>query len=265
MEKVFRSPKSILLRDDTAPTIQIASFIFHTFLRTPPRNNENRNSTIRDPCCSDESPKSDCTTLSLCPEGERPRANRSGQRSSNDFAQRLQLPSPRSRLHLSYPFQYVLLMSEAILVFAGDSVLTKFLSRGAKRHLHWILQILGLILIVSGVVLMCRVKPVHFKSVHGILGITSTVLAVFLSVAGYPVFIAAKLRSAIKPVAIKFAHNFLGISCFAIGMAAQCYGYTYIFKSDLKFLFITIVVAIIALSIRRAVPSLFRQFVGLFK
>lgn len=154
---------------------------------------------------------------------------------------------------------YVLLMSEAILVFAGDSVLTKFLSRGAKRHLHWILQILGLILIVSGVVLMCRVKPVHFKSVHGILGITSTVLAVFLSVAGYPVFIAAKLRSAIKPVAIKFAHNFLGISCFAIGMAAQCYGYTYIFKSDLKFLFITIVVAIIALSIRRAVPSLFRQ------
>lgn len=55
MEKVFRSPKSILLRDDTAPTIQIASFIFHAFLRTPPRNNENRNSTIRDPCCSDES------------------------------------------------------------------------------------------------------------------------------------------------------------------------------------------------------------------
>ena len=40
MEKVFRSPKSILLRDDTAPTIQIASFIFHAFLRTPPRNNE---------------------------------------------------------------------------------------------------------------------------------------------------------------------------------------------------------------------------------
>lgn len=153
-------------------------------------------------------------------------------------------------------------MSEAILVFAGDSVLTNFLSRGAKRHLHWILQILGLILIVSGVVVMYRVKPVHFKSIHGILGITSTVLAVFLSVTGYPVFIAAKLRNVIKPVAIKFGHNFLGISCFAIGMAAQCYGY--IFKSDLKFLFIIIVVAIIALSVRRAIPSLFRQFLGLF-
>ncbi|XP_043794732.1 transmembrane reductase CYB561D2-like [Apis laboriosa] len=160
---------------------------------------------------------------------------------------------------------YVLLMSEAIVVFAGDSVFTKFLSRGAKRHLHWILQILGLILIVSGVMVMYRVKPVHFKSIHGILGITSAVLAVFLSVAGYPVFIAAKLRNAIKPVAIKFAHNFLGISCFAIGMAAQCYGYTYIFKSDLKFVFIIIVVAIIALSIRRAIPSLFRQFLGLFR
>lgn len=165
---------------------------------------------------------------------------------------------------ISYLFQYVLLMSEAILVFAGDSVLTNFLSRGAKRHLHWILQILGLILIVSGVVVMYRVKPVHFKSIHGILGITSTVLAVFLSVTGYPVFIAAKLRNVIKPVAIKFGHNFLGISCFAIGMAAQCYGYTYIFKSDLKFLFIIIVVAIIALSVRRAIPSLFRQFLGLF-
>ena len=240
MEKVFRSPKSILLRDDCAHDSNRIVYFPHFFAHTSSQQRESKFNYPRPVLLRRES----CTTLSLCPEGERPRANRSGQRSSNDFAQRLQLPSPRSRLHLSYPFQYVLLMSEAILVFAGDSVLTKFLSRGAKRHLHWILQILGLILIVSGVVLMCRVKPVHFKSVHGI---------------------AAKLRSAIKPVAIKFAHNFLGISCFAIGMAAQCYGYTYIFKSDLKFLFITIVVAIIALSIRRAVPSLFRQFVGLFK
>ncbi|XP_076167765.1 transmembrane reductase CYB561D2 isoform X2 [Ptiloglossa arizonensis] len=47
---------------------------------------------------------------------------------------------------------YVLLMSEAIVVLAGESILTNFLTRRAKRHIHWILQVLGLVCIIGGVV-----------------------------------------------------------------------------------------------------------------
>lgn len=167
------------------------------------------------------------------------------------------------------------MMSEAIVVFAGDGVLTNFLTHRAKKHLHWVLQILGLILVIAGFVPMYLAKdsypkPHHFKSYHAILGITSLVVMVFLTVTGYPVFVAAKLRQVVRPVVIKFGHNFLGISCFVIGMASQCLGYR-MYKSimntpsvDVTMICIVACAAITLLSVRKALPSLFQQFVTLF-
>ncbi|XP_003494855.1 cytochrome b561 domain-containing protein 2-like [Bombus impatiens] len=165
---------------------------------------------------------------------------------------------------------YVLLMSEAIVVFAGDNILTRYFTHRTKKHLHWILQLLGLICIIAGVVLMYRVKKVHFKSNHAILGITSLIIMIFLTVTGYPVFVATKLRKVIRPITIKFGHNFLGLSCFAIGMASQCLGYwkfrtmNISSKVDARLICIIVSVMIVVLSARKALPTLFQQFVKLF-
>ncbi|CAL7950516.1 unnamed protein product [Xylocopa violacea] len=175
-------------------------------------------------------------------------------------------------LHVSLcTLGYVLLMSEAIVVLAGESILTNSLTHRAKKHVHWVLQILGLISIISGLVVMYRVKTVHFRSVHAILGITSASLMIFLAMTGYPVFIASKLRSYVRPVSIKFGHNFFGTACFAIGMASQCYGYRK-FRAlneqtslDVQVICIIVTAVITILSIRNALPSLFRQFIGLFR
>ncbi|CAD1479559.1 unnamed protein product, partial [Heterotrigona itama] len=170
---------------------------------------------------------------------------------------------------------YILMMSEAIVVFAGDGVLTNFLTHRAKKHLHWVLQTLGLVLVIAGVVHMYLAKDSnprshHFKSYHAILGITSLVVMVFLTVAGYPVFVAAKLRQVVRPVVIKFGHNFLGISCFVIGMASQCLGYE-MYRSmntpsvNVTMICIIVCVAITLLSVRKALPSLVQQSVKLFR
>lgn len=156
-------------------------------------------------------------------------------------------------------------------MFAGDSILTNFLTHRAKKHLHWVLQILGLILVIAGFVPMYLAKQSHhFKSYHAILGITSLVVMVFLTVTGYPVFVAAKLRQVVRPVVIKFGHNFLGISCFVIGMASQCLGYKYTSQMNTPSVNVTTIciivcAAITLLSIRKALPSLFQQFVRLFR
>ncbi|XP_076167764.1 transmembrane reductase CYB561D2 isoform X1 [Ptiloglossa arizonensis] len=166
---------------------------------------------------------------------------------------------------------YVLLMSEAIVVLAGESILTNFLTRRAKRHIHWILQVLGLVCIIGGVVVMYRVKTFHFRTIHAILGITSLVIMVFLAVCGYPVFVAAKLRKFIRPVILKFGHNFLGIACFVIGMLSQCYGYAYNWLANIsavpnvQLICITVTALITVLSLRGALLSLYRQFVILFR
>lgn len=165
---------------------------------------------------------------------------------------------------------YVLLMSEAIIVLAGDNVLTGCWSRRANKHLHWVLQAIGLIFNLVGVGIMYnRIdgKRAHFLSYHAILGISSLVIVFVVTIFGYPVWIAWKLRKFVRPVITKFLHNFLGIAGFVIGMASQCYAYK---KGWLAFeapqierdVLVTFTVLITILSLRSALISLCRQAVG---
>ncbi|XP_071633566.1 transmembrane reductase CYB561D2 isoform X1 [Temnothorax longispinosus] len=166
---------------------------------------------------------------------------------------------------------YVLLMSEAIIVLASDNVLTSSLSRRANKHLHWILQAIGLILNLVGVGVMYNVKSVHFVSIHGITGLASLVIVCVMTVFGYPVWIAWKLRKYMRPVTTKFFHNFLGIAGFVIGMVSQCYGYekSWVYRAtklryaDNTLLVLTVLITI--LSLRGALVSLYRQAIDCLK
>jgi len=167
-------------------------------------------------------------------------------------------------------FQYVLLMSEAILVLATGNFLTGQLSRRASKHLHWILQAIGLIFILTGVGLMYNVKKHHFRSTHAILGLSSVVITCVVAIFGYPVWIAWKLRRFVRPVIVKNLHSFLGTAGFVIGMTSQCYGYKknwLNYVTQVKYIdeFALILTALITiLSLRSALVSLCRQIVTIF-
>jgi len=162
-------------------------------------------------------------------------------------------------------------MSEAIVVLANDNVLTAFLSRRANKHLHWVLQAIGLILNLVGVGMMYNTKSEHFLSIHGITGIASLAIVCVVTIFGYPVWIAWKLRKFVRPVITKFFHNFLGTVGFVIGMISQCYGYkktwiNYVTKmkyADDTLLILTILITI--LSLRNALSSLYRQAINCMK
>ncbi|XP_018360499.1 PREDICTED: probable ascorbate-specific transmembrane electron transporter 1 [Trachymyrmex cornetzi] len=166
---------------------------------------------------------------------------------------------------------YILLMSEATLVLASDNMLTASLSRPVNKHLHWILQTVGLILTLVGVGVMYNAKSVHFLSIHSITGISSLVIICIVTLLGYPVWIAWKLRKFVRPTIIKFLHNFLAIIGFIIGMVSQCYGYkkTWICHemeikhADDMLLILTILITI--LSLRGALNSLYRQATNYLK
>ncbi|XP_076661601.1 transmembrane reductase CYB561D2 [Halictus rubicundus] len=173
-------------------------------------------------------------------------------------------------LHISLcTVGYVLLMSEGIMCLAGDNIITRPISRRARSHVHWVLQALGLGCILAGVIIMYRVKSVHFRSVHAILGISSVVILLVLAVCGYPVLVAVKLRKLIKPVIVKFAHNFLGIACLVLGMAAQILGYQMKWlprvsgTTELQTIAIVLTSIITILSVRNALPNLFLQLAAI--
>ncbi|KAG7188864.1 hypothetical protein KM043_008470 [Ampulex compressa] len=167
---------------------------------------------------------------------------------------------------------YILLMSEAILILAGENLLADVLTRRTRSHLHWILQVLGAICTIAGVLVMYRAKTLHFRTHHALTGIASVGIMCFLLAFGYPVLAAAKFRKILKPVLVKFTHNFLGIACFALGIACQCLGYRYRWLSyvtgslqDIELVCIVLTVIIGVLSLRGALVSLCGQAVQLFR
>ncbi|CAB0032452.1 unnamed protein product [Trichogramma brassicae] len=120
---------------------------------------------------------------------------------------------------------YVLFMSEAIVSLGGTNLWSRFLSRRTNSHLHWILQVLGALCFVAGVIVIYLDKQRHFRSVHAKLGIASVGAAAFIFLSGVVSLFAFRLRKLVKPLLSKFTHNTLGLACFAVGIAAQCYGY----------------------------------------
>lgn len=73
---------------------------------------------------------------------------------------------------------YQLFMAEAILVYYAPNSWSYFLSYKTKRHLHWILHLIGAIFIVSGNVLIYVIRTTpHFTnhvghlSIHSIAGL----------------------------------------------------------------------------------------------
>jgi len=161
-------------------------------------------------------------------------------------------------------------MSEAILVLATGNILTSQLSRRASKHLHWILQVLGLIFSLIGVGLMYVAKKHHFRSIHAILGLASLVIVCVVTIFGYPVWIAWKLRGFVRPVIVKNLHSFLGTAGFVIGMTSQCFGYkknwlnyvTQVNYTDEIALILTGLITV--LSLRSALVSLRRQVMAIF-
>lgn len=65
---------------------------------------------------------------------------------------------------------YQLLMAEGILALAPGNVWSYFFTRRTKTILHWVLQALGAIFALTGMIVEYRNRNRHFRSIHAKLG-----------------------------------------------------------------------------------------------
>lgn len=139
---------------------------------------------------------------------------------------------------------YQLLMAEGILTYYKANTLTLYNTKVQKNYTHWILQTLGTIAAITGVVheIFYREKigRGHFYSNHGIfgkscrfqisrlfdyfiLGLISTIFLVISFLSGCATQFSVDLRQYLKPPLSKLFHILMSLTAFITGMVSLHY------------------------------------------
>ncbi|XP_072379692.1 transmembrane reductase CYB561D2-like [Diabrotica undecimpunctata] len=171
-------------------------------------------------------------------------------------------------------FGYLPLMAEAIMMFVGDDIWSKNLSRKAKYAIHgYLITFATIITIIGNILVFVYIQPgYHLYTAHGITGLISMIILIISCVLGlavnYPTE-AGRIIS-IRNVTFKFIHNISGLLGYGIGIMSLCFGYFTVWfmyfngaESRWAALILTILVSIWPLN--GAIVSLYNQYKAVLK
>lgn len=119
---------------------------------------------------------------------------------------------------------------EAVFVISGESILSQRMKRVKRVTLHWILNLVGLSLLLIGLIIIVVNKfeknKAHFQTNHSILGICTIAFATCAAFFGLFANNTKWLYPRVRPVLIKVVHAFFGI-CITILLLATVINGTY--------------------------------------
>lgn len=150
------------------------------------------------------------------------------------------LAQPGTNLFSWHPTLMVLsfafLMVEAILMFSPQSSLILSSPRATKVNFHWILQTSAVVFALGGFAAIYSNKNMynkpHFKSWHGLLGLSTVILICLQSLQGVGVMYSKlPLAKKLKPSQLKQLHAVCGslvfiVACITLGLGFYSNWYT---------------------------------------
>lgn len=169
-------------------------------------------------------------------------------------------------------FGYIPLMAEALMLFVGDELWSRQLTRKQKYGIHAILITVGTVFIIVGNSLVFHyISPgSHLVSVHGITGFVSMILLILSLFLGAAANSSNEMQKylSLRPVWYKFIHNGVGILGYAIGIVSLCYGYyTHWFKfyhgEESRMAALVLTIAVTVWSLNGAIVSGYNQIKNL--
>lgn len=142
-----------------------------------------------------------------------------------------------------FPFQYLILMSHAILTMSDSNYFTYQLGFKSRIELHWILQTTAAILISIGsaaiIVNKVYAEKNHFETIHSIFGVITYITTLITIGGGVITKYSLKWKSYIRPVTTKILHSFAGILCYILAITTIMLGLNSIwFRKTTKFNYI---------------------------
>lgn len=90
-------------------------------------------------------------------------------------------------------------------------------TRPVRKTLHWILQTVGSVIAIVGMIIIYWLKQRHFTSTHGLLGLISGIFTLTGMLNGVSALFAIESNKYVKPIYLKIVHNITGITAFVIG------------------------------------------------
>lgn len=108
-------------------------------------------------------------------------------------------------------------MAEAISVFYSENVWTQQHTRSVRKTLHWILQTVGSLVAILGMIIEFLNKQQHFTTTHAILGLIAGLFTLIGMLNGVTALFSVELKKYVKPIYFKMAHNVTGIAAFVLG------------------------------------------------
>ncbi|XP_059061857.1 uncharacterized protein LOC131854732 [Achroia grisella] len=142
------------------------------------------------------------------------------------FGFRNGLPLDSTSIHIVLcVIGYQLLMAEAILCLSPDNSWTASYRVIDKRRAHWILQIVGSVLAITGSFLKFADKTTHWNSLHGKFGLVALVFTCVSLVNGLSSLYAYELRNLIPGNISKLTHICFGTVAFVAASVSLCFGF----------------------------------------
>ncbi|CAH2042390.1 unnamed protein product, partial [Iphiclides podalirius] len=106
---------------------------------------------------------------------------------------------------------YQFFMCQGILVLSKYNW-SMLIRRRHRRHVHWVFQLLALILVVTGSVIMIKETQNHFDTAHSILAICALVLYLTSILNGLLMLKANKLSTFVDMICVRYTHYVTSIS-----------------------------------------------------
>lgn len=123
-----------------------------------------------------------------------------------------------------FMFQFVLLLTEGILAIRKDSVFSKHVPHIWKIRAHWVIQLVGVSLVVAAFSIAYENKNRngwdHFSSWHGKFGLVAFICHLITFVGGTLALYSFDLRRFLKPGINRLLHVLAGVVTYGFGAAA---------------------------------------------
>lgn len=155
----------------------------------------------------------------------------------------------------------MIFMTTAVNAVSPGDLATEWMPIRLRSARHWVLQVLGGIIIIVGfIVIMCNKiindKP-HFTSLHAKFGLASLIFMSCTMIGGVGALYSLKLKHYLAPIYTKLLHASVGLITFILGVISIILGlfsHWWSFGDALRYISFTLVLLVMLVTILR--PSL---------
>lgn len=144
-------------------------------------------------------------------------------------------------------------MTEAVLTFSTNSYLTRNLKHVERMTVHGALQFGAAACFLIAFVSMYNHKLnngwSHFRSWHGILGLTTCILMAGTACGGILARYSFIISRVIRPVYMKIIHSSFGVITYLLAMITLCFGMdSRWFRSQINETLISLLITLVSIS-----------------